>query len=75
MSHALNINEKRDCAEGVHNSRSILPISRHIEGGSSNEEQQIDGRGEWITSGLNDATTTPNFTTTDMMVPKAFITK
>lgn len=73
MSHALNNNENKDCVESVHNFRGVLPISRHMEGWGSNEEQRIDGHDEWITSNLNNATTTPKFIIADMMVPKTVI--
>lgn len=74
MSHTLNNNENRDCVECVHNSGSILSISRHMEGGGSYEEQRIDGRVEWTMSELNDATKV-NFTTMDTMVPEAVISE
>ena len=51
----------------------IPSISRHMEEHNSNEEQWFHGPDEWITSGLNNATTTHNFTIVDTMVPEAII--
>eukprot|EP00268_Persea_americana_P046620 TRINITY_DN4809_c0_g1_i2.p3 TRINITY_DN4809_c0_g1~~TRINITY_DN4809_c0_g1_i2.p3 ORF type:complete len:122 (+),score=17.78 TRINITY_DN4809_c0_g1_i2:1987-2352(+) len=60
-------------SEDVHYSASIPSISRHMEEHSSNKEQQSHGPDEWITRGLNDATTKQDFTTVDKMVLEEII--
>ena len=68
---ALDNGASMALSEDVHYSASIPSISRHMEEHSSNKEQQSHVPDEWITKGLNDATTKQDFTTVDTMVPKA----